>query len=104
MQVMLSCGCDQYATYPPEDWRIHRPALKIQWHIDKPLLFEGGLENGTTFVTVSDRVDNLLLAFEEALMFEILEDFFATFFGSETKIRLWNILHFALIINNTDAL
>ena len=45
--------------------------------VDKPLIFERGLEDGAALVAVGDRVGDVVLAAEEALVFEVFEDLFA---------------------------
>lgn len=54
--------------------------------VDEPLLFQHRLDNGATFVAMSDGVGDFLFATEEAFGFKGFEDFLATFRGREALI------------------
>ena len=72
--------------------------------VDEPLVFEGGFDDGATFVAVGDGVGDLVAAEEEALVFKVFEDFLAAFFGGEAFIILaGGVEHFAVVADDAEV-
>lgn len=73
--------------------------------VDEPLAFESGFDDSAAFVTVSDGVNDFFFAAEETLFLEVVEDFFATFGGSEAfVVGAGGGEHFAVFADDLDAL